>query len=82
MSKSDVISKAMILLNENKTLLPGTSEYDALFEQVSSLIDQLGPEKALEQVRRAKSLLLQEVYKDSHWKTDFPSGTATGRITT
>ncbi|BBO77914.1 hypothetical protein DSCW_53310 [Desulfosarcina widdelii] len=67
MSKSETIFKAMILLNEHATLLPGTYEYQALSDQISLLIDELGQKKALEQVRRDKALLLQWLDKHRHW---------------
>ncbi|WP_319406248.1 hypothetical protein [uncultured Desulfosarcina sp.] len=66
MNKSDPIFQAMTIINEHETLIPGICEYDVLVEQITSLIDQLGREKALEQVRKAKALLLEQVHRVRH----------------
>jgi len=66
MDKSGALVQGMAILNEGGILMFGSYEYKAVMKWVSSMIDELGPEGALEQIKETKTLLYAEIEETSY----------------
>ena len=53
--------KALMLLNEDGLVKPGSKEYQIARKMVAYKIERLGPEAALEQIKGNKAHLLAQV---------------------
>ena len=63
MSKSQAISEALSMLNEDGLLMPGDAAYRIVVRTIASQIDQLGPAAALQQIRDAKQHLISQIHQ-------------------
>ena len=60
MNRFQAMAKIMAILCEDGHLKPGTQEYKVTRKLVSSKIDNLGPEAALEQAKKSKGKFLEQ----------------------
>lgn len=61
MDETDALARPITMLNEHKTLISGTHDHDRVAEQVPSLTDRLGQDKALEKRRDANAQLQVQI---------------------
>lgn len=61
MNKFQAMIQAMMLMNEDGLLAPGSHEYAIARRMISYKIDRLGPEAALEQLRDGRAHLLAQI---------------------
>lgn len=61
MNKLQAMVQAMMLLNEDGRLVPGTREYMIARRVVAGKIDRLGPQAAVEQIRGNLAHLLAQI---------------------
>ena len=59
-NKFQAMVKALMLLNEDGLLTPGSQEYHIARKMITYKIERLGPEAALEQVKGNKAHLLAQ----------------------
>jgi hypothetical protein len=60
MNKFQAMAQIMAILCEDGHLQPGTQEYKIARKLVSSKIDTLGPDVALEQAKKSKGKFLEQ----------------------
>ena len=63
MSKSQAISEALSMLNEDGLLMPGDAAYRIVVRTIASQIDRLGAVEALQQVRDTKHHLQAQIHQ-------------------
>ena len=63
MSKSQAISEALSILNEDGLLMPGDTAYRIVVRTIASQIDRMGAVAALQQVRDTKPHLLAQIHQ-------------------
>ena len=61
MNRFQAMAQAMMLLNEDALLAPGSQEFKIARRMISYKIDRLGPEAAVEQVKGNLAHLLAQV---------------------
>jgi hypothetical protein len=61
MNKFQAMIEAMMLLNEDGLLNPGSREYTIARRMISYKIDRLGPEAALAQVKYNRAQLIAQI---------------------
>ena len=65
MDKSNTLARAMAILNEGGILIFGSYEYKAAAGWISSMINEMGPERTLEKIRYTKARLIAETKEAS-----------------
>ena len=61
MNKFQAMAQAMVLLNEGELVKPGSKEYKTVRRMISEMIDRMGPDAAINEIRRTKSELQTQI---------------------
>jgi hypothetical protein len=61
MNNFQAMARIMMLLNEGGLLKPGSHAYQTVRRMVSDKIDSLGPEGALEDIRKNRTRLMHQI---------------------
>jgi hypothetical protein len=61
MNKFQAMVKALMLLDEDGILAPGSQEYHLARKMIAYKIDRMGPDAAFEQIKGNKAHLLAQV---------------------
>ena len=61
MNKFQAMIRALILLDEDGLMVPGSPEYRMARKMIAHKIDRLGPDTALEQIKGNRAHLLAQV---------------------
>jgi hypothetical protein len=61
MNKFQAMVRALMLLDEDGSMAPGSCEYQTARKMITYKIDRLGPDAAFEQIKGNKAHLLAQV---------------------
>ena len=67
MNKLQAMARIMVLLNQDRLLKPGSPVYQTVRRMVADMIDRLGPDAALDQVKAKRPRYLDQIRLLNMW---------------